>query len=326
MDKTYPLSITAFLDGRPGHEKQTNGILQALEKMTPIQVEYRRVHIQGLGSDLRDWLSYAGHFWLGLRWRPRRFSGTNRADMIIGTGSHVHISMLLTKGDSNSKVVTCMTPNPLLIRKMDLCFVPQHDNQRPADNIFITIGPPNTSPFLGRHDRKAGLILIGGIDEKSHAWNSQKTLSHIDTILNRWAAIRWTIASSPRTPQETSKELHDMAIERSNVTFVEPEETGPGWIEEQYGRNHFVWVTADSISMIYEALTAGCRVGILPVDWKKKKSKYVKAVDYVLSRGMSFSYDQWMNNKIDMDHFDRLDEAGRCAKEILKRWWPERLP
>ena len=325
MVEIHPLSVVAFLDGRPAHEKQSNGVLQALEKLTPIQVEYRRVPTQSLGSDLRDWLTYAGCFGLGLRLRQGEISKTGPVDMIIGSGSHVHIPMLLMKRHSNSKVVTCMTPSPLLIRKVDLCFVPQHDNQRPADNIFFTVGPPNTSPFLGRHDKNAGLILVGGIDEKSHVWDSQKTLSQIGAILSKCASIGWTIASSPRTPQETSKQLHDMALGLSNVSFVEPKETGPAWIEEQYATNYFVWVTADSISMIYEALTAGCRVGVLPVEWKKKKSKYIKAVEYVLKKEMAISYDQWTKKNIDTLHFDRLDEASRCAKEILKRWWPERL-
>ena len=325
MVEIHPLSVLALLDGRPAHEKQSNGVLQALEKLTPIQVQYRRVPTPSLGSGLRDWLTYAGCYGLGLRLIKREISKTGPVDLIIGSGSHVHIPMLLMKRQSKSKVVTCMTPSPLLIRKFDLCFVPQHDNQGPAKNVFFTVGPPNTSPLLARHDKNTGLILVGGIDEKSHVWDSQKTLSQISAILGKRASIRWTIASSPRTPQETSKQLHDMALGLSSVSFFEPQETGSGWIEEQYGRNYFVWVTADSISMIYEALTAGCRVGILPVEWKKQRSKYIKAVEYVLNKGMAISYDQLIKENIDTVHFDRLDEASRCAKEILKRWWPERL-
>ncbi len=55
-------------------------------------------------------------------------------------------------------------------------------------------------------------------------------------------------------------------------------------MEEQYDKNKVVWVTADSISMIYEALTAGCRVGIFPMQWRKEKGKFKRNEDLLLEK------------------------------------------
>lgn len=316
-----PLSIVAFLDGRLGHEKQTKGVLKPLSEMTPIDVDYKRIQDPSFKSGLRNWAAYITSFIL-LRNKKK---SDNNIDLIIGTGSYTHIPMLLLKQECEAKVVTCMTPDFFLIRKIDLCFVPQHDGQKPGHNIFYTIGPPSTAVFQDEHDRKKGLILIGGVDKKSHKWRSKAIMAQIRSILEKEQSIIWTITSSPRTPEETIILLQNLASQNANVDFFRSEDTPKGWIEKEYARNFTVWVTADSVSMIYEALTAGCSVGILPVDWKKRNSKFQRSEDYLLENKLISSYEMWLVGKHRMTKRVPLDEASRCAKEILRRWWPDRL-
>jgi hypothetical protein len=77
--------------------------------------------------------------------------------------------------------------------------------------------------------------------------------------------------------------------------------------------------------MVYEALTAGCRVGILPVRWRRKENKFQKSLDFLITNNYVTIYDTWLT----AGHFTatgvRLDEASRCAQELLRRWWPIRL-
>ena len=315
------LSIVAFLDGRLGHEKQTKGVLKALSGMTPIDVDYKRIQRHSFKSGLRDWAAYITSFILFLN----KKKSDNNVDLIIGTGSHTHIPMLLLKRESGAKVVTCMTPDFFLISKIDLCFVPQHDGQKPGTNIFFTIGPPSTAVFQDKHDSKKGLILIGGVDKKSHEWRSEAIIANIRAIIEKGRSIKWTITSSPRTPEETIVLLQNLASQNANVDFFRSADTPDGWIEKEYAKNFIVWVTADSISMIYEALTAGCSVGILPVDWKKKNSKFQRSEDYLLENKLILSYEMWLAGKNENIKVEPLDEASRCAREILRRWWPDRL-
>jgi len=318
-----PLQVVSFWDGRLGHEKQTRGVLAALAKLTAIEEVPRTVHPLSRTERIRSWLSF-------LAARIRLVGpgpGGDFADLIIGTGSATHIPMLLFKKKcTRARVVTCMTPDFSFRGRMDLCFVPRHDRQKRRDNIFETIGPPNNVVYTDTHDRRRGLILVGGLDPKSHRWDSGTVMNQVQALVAREPDCRWTISSSPRTPPETLCKLEDLAARISGVEFYSSLNTPAGWIEQQYLQNFTVWVTADSVSMVYEALTAGCRVGILPVHWRRKDNKFQQSLDFLAMNNYVTPYDTWLT----AGHFTAtgvcLNEASRCAQELLRRWWPNRLP
>ena len=322
-----PLSVVAYFDGRPGHEKQTRGILHALSAMTPVQIDSIKVSVAP-SVYFKNWVAYFFSSLLPFR----SDSKAPPADLFIGTGTHTHIPMLLAKKLRSSgsgrqqRFVTCMTPDVLLRNKFDLCFVPVHDEPAPGDNIFITIGPPNTLRYEGKHQDDRGLILVGGIDTKSHVWKSDETVAQIRIIIERNPARYWTISSSPRTPEDTCQSLDNMSASLGNAAFYRAATTPPGWIEEQYALNRTVWVTADSISMIYEALTAGCSVGVLPVEWVHPENKFNKSLKFLTQKEMIIDFDAWQKGEPIPDRKDELlNESKRCAEEILRRWWPDRL-
>lgn len=314
------LNIAAFLDGRPGHEKQTRSILTAMASITPLNVYTRSLKpshgiqrfLEGLKAFLPD----------------RKLSADSsglKVDMIIGTGSTTHLPMIAMKRRSKAKLVTCMTPDPLLLRCFDLCLVPRHDNPPQRHNIFTTFGPPCMKIGDLRHEARKGLILAGGIDPKSHCWDTSAFMTQIQELDSRIRGMTWTISSSPRTPADTVERLRDFSGEKENVTFFSADETPAGWIESAYRAHSQVWVTADSVSMVYEALTAGCRVGILPVAWKHPRNKFQQGIDDLNANGRVLDYRDWKQGKPWPEITEPLNEAGRCASEIFKRWWPERL-
>jgi len=322
-----PLSVVAYFDGRPGHEKQTRGILHELSDMTPVEINSKIMSVAP-STYVKNWVVYFFSFLL-----PRRsYNTAPPVDLIIGTGSHTHIPMLLSKkahisrSGRQARIITCMTPDVLLQHKFDLCFVPVHDEPAAKDNIFTTLGPPNILRYEGKHHDNRGLILIGGLDPKSHVWKSEEIVAQLRIIIDREPAVHWTVSSSPRTPEDTCQSLDAMAASMKNVSFFRASETPPGWIEEQYAQNRIVWVTADSISMVYEALTAGCSVGILPVEWIQHDNKFNKSLNFLTKKEMIIAFDAWQNGTPMPERKDELlNEAKRCAEEILRRWWPDRL-
>ena len=314
-----PLCVTAFFDGRRGHEKQTRAVLQAMERFTPLSVTTRSVDPESFFQAAGNWVRY------GLR-RVRPLKGNpSSVDLIIGTGSYTHIPMLLLKEETGARAVTCMTPERLFLRRFDLCLIPRHDQPEGSDNIFVTLGPPCIRPVPQVRNHAKGLILVGGRDPKSHWWSSQKTMDQIHSILAADPLIHWTITSSPRTPADMRVMLTQLAKENPAVSFFKSEDTHLGWLEDRYAQNWRVWVTADSMSMVYEAVSAGCRVGILPVLWKQKRNKFQTSLEFLIENRYAMSYEMWRSG---VDEFNPapLDEASRCAQEILRRWWPERLP
>jgi mitochondrial fission protein ELM1 len=317
---TDPLRVVMCTDGRPGHEKQTRAVLAAMAAMTPLSVEtcalaptsgWRR-----LAQGFRAWVAPDGSgAGLGLR----------AVDLIIGAGSTAHLPMIALKRRSRARLVVCMSPDPLLRRWFDLCLVPRHDCPPVRKNIFPTFGPPCIKISGGRHDTLQGLILAGGIDPKSHRWDTSAFMAQVRQLRDRMPEVRWTISSSPRTPADTVEMLQRLAENHRNVAFFRAEETPSGWIESAYQAHGLVWVTADSVSMVYEALTAGCRVGILPVAWNHPHNKFQKGIDDLTKHDLVLDYQRWQAGASWPETPEPLNEAERCASEILRRWWPTRL-
>jgi len=319
--KKNPLSVVAFLDGRPGHEKQTKSVLAAIARRTPVHITFRYVQAGSYSKGFRDWLQY-----LGYRFFPSNRAGdTAGYDLVIGTGTYTHIPMVGLKKRYGIKAVTCMSPAYPVINDFDLCFVPQHDDHRPRENIMVTVGPPISTGALGKHLSGKGLILIGGVDKRSHRWRSGTLIEQVRSILQKQSAVMWTVSSSPRTPKTTIDAMDALVAGFDNIRFFRSENTPAGWIEVQYEENATVWVTADSISMVYEALAAGCRVGILPVDWKRAAGKFQRSIDYLIEHRWVTPFENWRPDEMLTGSPRRLDEAGRCAEEILNRWWPDRI-
>lgn len=315
-----PLFISAYWDTRAGHIKQTRGIIQALSELTPIEVTDIFLSDYGIWRSFFDWIIFLLSFF-----KMKKKHRSSGPDIIIGTGTHTHIPMLLYKQKNMGKVVTCMTPDRPLAKYMDLCFIPEHDLPQKADNIFITMGPPNTARNIHAHDPKQGLIVIGGVDKKTHDWNNEKIMLQVRHILSMQTDIFWTISTSPRTPEKMTFMLALLDKEFSGIRFVPFEKTPQGWIEDQYAKSKFTWVSADSVSMVYEALSAGCLVGVLSVDWKHKENKIARSVGLLEKNNKIVPFEVWKNNMTAWPAHSGLNEASRCAEEILQRWWPERL-
>ena len=313
--KGHALKVAVFLDGSPGHEKQTLGIVKALQRLHPLEVTEIKVSRQSLWQDAWAWIKYL----VGMDFRAN--SARNHYDMLIGTGAHTHIPMLSCKRLSDVFCVTCMTPVRILMGRFDLCFIPQHDGIPAGNNIFITVGPPNCSEAEAGHDQNKALILLGGVDQKSHHWSSAEISAYIRDLVSTENRMEWTISSSPRTPMESVSQIEKLADHLDHVTFFRYENTAPGWVEKQYSKNGTVWVTADSMSMVYEALTAGCHVGILPVAWKNEKNKFKRSERYLLDHGLVVSFKAWKEGEAHWNENKPLDEAGRCADEILRKWY-----
>ncbi|MBB5346373.1 mitochondrial fission ELM1 family protein [Desulfoprunum benzoelyticum] len=318
-ENKQPMKVLAYFDGRPGHEKQTRGILYELGRLVDLEIIEIKIKRKGVPGNIAE---LAG---LLVARAAKETKDHHGIDLLIGTGSSTHVPMLRKKKIAGVPAVTCMTPASYLRPCFDLCFVPLHDGARDGGNIVTTIGPPNCSRPCGDKDPSRGLILIGGVDKKSHRWHSAETVGQVREIARRRQDVYWTVGSSPRTPMDTVEMLIAAARASANIEFVRYEATSAGWIEQQYARSLHVWVTADSMSMVYEALSAGCKVGMLPVEWLNSVNKFKKSADYLTAHGMAVVYADWLSGReaVGSENDEPLHEARRCAEEIVKRWPPK---
>jgi mitochondrial fission protein ELM1 len=200
----------------------------------------------------------------------------------------------------------------------DLCVVPEHDG-RSGHNIITTRGVLNSirrDPEAKQADR--GLFLLGG-PSKHHGWDTAATIARVRQILAASPRIKWTATTSRRSPPDVERAL--TAIEADNFSFVPLAATEGDWVPRQLGRASYAWVTEDSVSMVYEALTAGAGVGLLPTPRKRRRSRVIRGVDILLQEGYALPY---RDDSADLAAFGPappLNEAERIANIITARYF-----
>lgn len=308
------LKIVVFTDDRPGHEKQSLGIVRALESQTV--VETINIHVKKTGA-VKNFINIL-NFFLGIySCRDNRFVDV---DLFLGTGRHTHIPLLIAQKMYGGRAVCCMTPGLLLRSKFDLCFVPSHDSVKQNKNIVYTLGAPNGLCDHKRHNQEIGLVLIGGVSPKQR-WSTQRTLQHVQKLLELFPEKSWRVSSSPRTPNETVVALKNLAKQSKKIEFFHYKDTESGWVEEEYHFCQEVWVTADSISMVFEALSAGCKVGLLSVDWKSATSKFQQNEKYLIENNFVATLEQQIHSSKECRIQKSFNEASKCALLMLEKWW-----
>jgi hypothetical protein len=101
---------------------------------------------------------------------------------------------------------------------------------------------------------------------------------------------------------------------------VSHRETDPNWLTAELARAEVVWVSSDSVSMIYEALTAGAAVGVIDVP-ARRRDRITAIAGELATRGTVTLYEDWGNGTA-LTARAPLAEARRCADLILAAWDP----
>lgn len=300
-----PLQILILSDQRAGHLNQSRGLAAALEKLTP--VESRILPVDPSLPGLR-------------RLRKARMEAENlaRPDLVIATGHRTHLAALALKKKFRAPLVLIMRPSlPLFL--FDLCLIPHHDLEERyiPTNVVPTRGALSRLSPSPQTEKTHGLILVGG-PSKTHRWDPAPLREAIETITAD-SAFPWHLTDSRRTPAGFLDSLADLPIE------LHPhEKTSPDWLPEQLRAARQAWVTADSISMIHEALTAGVPTGLLPLP-VSQPNRLTRATDRLVSENQVLPFTDWREGK-SLPEPRPLAEAPRCAREVLSRFFPDRLP
>ena len=233
-------SVWWISDGKPGHLSQVRGLVNALKPHGNFDLTE---------FDLRD---RAAHRRLG---QARSVAGAP-APLIVGAGRRTHRPILRAKRMSGGVAVVLMNPVwPTGHRKrgFDLYVVPDHDGVAAADNVILTAGALNPLTARGNHDPARGVLLIGG-PARRFGWNPTRTLDQLRAVIGRSPHItRWDATSSRRTPADTVAALGQL---NHRIAFTPAADTPRGWVADALASADTAWVTEDSVSMVYEALTA----------------------------------------------------------------------
>ena len=290
--------VWRFRDGKAGHERQTAGLLSALATQRPITV----IEINAREFP-RAWWAWLRGIWPG---RP----GLALPDLVVGAGSACAWPMLAAARAFGARSVYLM--NPSLPRGLfDLCLVPRHDGVPASARVMLTEGVLNDLVPLPGPRSGATLVLVGG-PSRHHVWDEAGLLGQIDRLHDSLGETSLVISDSRRTPPSTTAQL----VQRvgDGVHFVSHTTCGPDWLREALMRAPAAWVTADSVSMLFEALSAGCAVGVLEVP-ARRADRITRIASTLLAESRVLSLAQWQASGEWPPH-PPLAEAARCAVRV----------
>ena len=293
-----PLAVWIVSDGKPGHVNQSLGLAEALARATPTTIH--------LIPALPTWRA-----WLALLLKRLPGNPLPAPDLIVGAGHATHVSMLAARRARGGRSVVLMKPS-LPRRAFDLCIVPQHDGITADANTLVTEGALNRIRPAPARNADQGLLLIGGTSPHFE-WDSDAVQVQIKSILARTPETRWTLTTSRRTPADFLAQLPP----HPNLTCVPHTATSPDWLPEQLARSGTVWVTPDSASMVFEALSVGAEVGVfdLPVN---PRSRVGRAIAHLADAQRITRFASWCASGLLHPNPHPLAEADRCAEWILE--------
>ena len=230
-----PTVVWRITDGKKGHEKQTQALVQGLKAFPTCSIEEFTVPCKFTFSTCENLPS---------------------PDLILGAGHATHIPMLLCKLLFGGKTVLLMKPTiPAIL--FDLVLVPHHDDCTSFGNVEFTEGVLSPS-IENRPNPKCGVILLGGTN-RHFDWNTADIIRKIQAIADRDPGKQWTVCDSPRTPVDCLAAIEPQA----NIVKKPWQETNETFLTELLAGSSATWVTCDSVSMLYEALATRAQVGVL---------------------------------------------------------------
>jgi uncharacterized protein len=295
-------NIWRFTDGKPGHDSQSIGLCAAIEKLKtcerfdipvdPFFESFWRLLFKQfpLGEDLPD------------------------PNLIIGAGHGTHLPMLSARRARKGKIIVLMKPS-LPLSLFDYCLIPKHDLPPEKDNVIATSGALNPIQFNEDKSPNLGLILLGG-PSKHYQWDNESIINQIKTIVTNNLDIRWVIADSPRTPNETLSTILKQAYK--NVDVLRYCDTETTEIHKLVFKASHIWVSTDSVSMIYESLSSGASVGLLEVP-QINNNRIGNAIKTLINDQKLTPFSAWKETKALTTNSYTISEAERCSIQLMER-------
>ena len=243
-------------------------------------------------------------------------SGYPDPDLLIGAGHSTHLSLIAAQRARGGKTIVLMKPS-LPTFFFDLCIIPEHDRAPQAKNVLVTQGVLNAVQSSTKLSPRRGLILIGG-PSKHFGWSDTGIAAQVKEIISSTPETDWTLTTSRRTPAGFLQIASE--LKASNLRIVPVEDTKQGWVTKQMATSGQIWVSEESASMIYEALSSGAGVGLLSCP-SQRPSRITEGVLTLKYKGYVTPFSSWRPGDALQAPPETLAEADRCARWIAERWF-----
>jgi mitochondrial fission protein ELM1 len=299
--------IWRFSDGRPGHDNQSLGLVEALGRRLPLEV-----HTLPLPEHAASWRDLvAGRYPAGER-LPAPW-------LLVGAGRRTHLPLLAARRARRARAVVLMRPGfPCSL--FDLCIIPDHDRTVAAPGVLVSRGSLNRVQRVTGGPHAQGIVLVGG-PSRHHRWQDEAVAAQVARVVRDSPAREWVLATSRRTPAGFAERI-DRELARPGVALTVLSRGGEDSgrrVADRLERSCCAWVTEDSVSMIYEALTAGAATGLIEVP-ASGRDRVAAGIRRLASTGQVTRFGDWVGGRPLQPPAEAFDEANRCAEWICTHW------
>lgn len=261
------LRVLLMSDGRPGHFNLSEGIVAAMARRRPVRVERlevkrRRIMSGRLAAGL-----------LAIRLPPATILGLAhglepdaipQVDVIVSAGAETmpaNVALARLRGVPNVFYGSLRAFQPSWFELVLTSYSSQARHPHPVMTLKPNrLDPDGLPPLLHRDPltytpRRAGLLIGGdggGTRFADADWNG--LLALLAATHAAWGA-RWIVANSRRTPEFISNKVATLASGGQAVErFVDVRDAGAGTLTALLADAELIAVTADSSSMVSEAV------------------------------------------------------------------------
>lgn len=306
----HSLQLCLLTDDKPGHKSQLQGLLQGFQNLVAVD---------------EQWLSVSGGF--GATVKQLRQLPSN--SLLVGAGRKTWRFLVWAKYRFGLQTVVLMRPRLWPLRCFDYIVPPRHDGLTNTNNIIVTEGALNPIQPAQELNEHKGLVLIGG-PSQHYGWDNEKIAQQIKTVVGNNSECVWHITNSRRTPEGLLQIIQQFGL--ANIEVYPCQKTPNDFVRKSLNQAGKVWVSEDSMSMVFESLSAGGQVGLLQVP-RKKVGRVTQCIDDLIQSKkvvtLSSPKDKALpvSENVDADSIKHsstvtskpLQEANRVAEILLSR-------
>lgn len=307
------MNICIITDGKKGHLNQAGGLAEAiLERAQQRQPELEhQIQILNVGKLPR--------------WKRFRYKGepdtAAKVNLVICAGHGSHLAAINLARLHKCACMVCMRPSlPRCFFTLE--FVPEHDlkaKDSKCKKIFPTKGVLNRAKKQDPESKKRNILFLIGGASREYKWDSEQLLNQI-THIARYSSSSIVLTTSRRTDPDFIAEVSQAC---PNIHVVPYDQTDDAWYQRNLDTAKEVWVTRDSVSMVYESITAGIPTGLLEMEprtfIKGKVSRVTRGMEKLIADGQVANFTQWGQNH-QLPTPTPLDEANRAADYVVEHF------
>jgi mitochondrial fission protein ELM1 len=314
------MNILWLKDGKLGHEKQVQALLDEICKIEESNIYERKIENTYFLSSLNPFKSEIR--------KDCNILASHSIDMIVGAGHNTYSQILSYKENlfTIPKAIAILAPS-FRKKDFDLICAPQHDYEKlkKLKNVIFfegSLSKVSTSPI----DESVGFIGLGG--ENSHyVFNEDSLLNQIQYIVSLFPNKKWFIFNSRRTPKSINFKISKLTNEDSNINFINFNDITTPSYNEIIKLASIKIVSPDSMNMVYESLSTLGKSYLFEMKSKSLNNKIVKQINKLkISRQIGYLEESSLVADIQKtkihsqnEHNDVFAEVEKLAYKLIKK-------